>query len=165
MKQNHTLENMDSNPLSLEVLKKFRIIFGTVKQHFREVEQNCGISGSQLWIIRMVSKSPNIGVSVLAEQLSIHQSTCSLLVEKLVKRKLITKVRSTEDQRRVGLEVTNEAKSLLNKAPGPAEGALPNALATLPENVLNDLNNSLKKVIEKLGNRDEQFAYEPLSNL
>lgn len=165
MTKNHTLENAESYPLSLEVLKKFRIIFGTVKKNFREVEKKCGISGSQLWILQLVSKSPNIGVSVLAEQLSIHQSTCSLLVEKLVKRKLITKVRSTEDQRRVGLEVTNEAKSLLNKAPGPAEGALPNALATLPENVLNDLNNSLKKVIEKLGNRDEQFAYEPLSNL
>lgn len=165
MIQNHTLENANNNTLYLEVLKKFRIIFGTVKQHFREVEQSCGISGSQLWIIQLVNNSPNIGVSFLAEQLSIHQSTCSLLVEKLVKRKLITKVRSTKDQRRVGLEVTNEAKSLLNKAPGPAEGALPNALAVLPENVLMDLNYSLGKIIAELENRDNEFAYEPLSNL
>lgn len=165
MIKNYTLENPERNSLSLEVLKKFRIIFGTVKQNFREVEQACGISGSQLWILQLVSKSPNIGVSVLAEQLSIHQSTCSLLVEKLVKRKLITKVRSVDDQRRVVLEVTNQAKDLLNKAPGPAEGALPNALAVLPENILSDLNNSLGKIIEELGNRDEQLAYEPLSNL
>lgn len=165
MMQNQTFENVNSNSLSLEVLKKFRIIFGTVKQNFREVEQTCGISGSQLWILQLVNKTPNIGVSNLAEQLSIHQSTCSLLVEKLVKRKLITKVRSTEDQRRVGLEVTNEAKILLNKASGPAEGALPSALAVLPENILRDLNNSLVKIIEELGSRDEQHAYEPLSNL
>lgn len=165
MIQNHTLENADNNQLPLEVLKKFRLIFGTVKQHFREVEQTCGISGSQLWILKLVSKTPNIGVSVLAKQLSIHQSTCSLLVEKLVKRKLINKVRSTEDQRRVGLEVTDEAKTLLNKAPGPAEGALPNALAVLPECILNDLNNSLAKIIEELGNSGEQLAYEPLSDL
>ena len=80
--------------LSLQVLKKFRIIFGSVRQHFREVEETCGITGSQLWIMQEVADTPGIGVSDLADNLSIHQSTCSQLVEKLVARKLIDKERS-----------------------------------------------------------------------
>ncbi|MFZ2302771.1 MAG: hypothetical protein WAW10_12995, partial [Gallionella sp.] len=50
------------------------------------------------------------------------------LVEKLVGRNLIIKERSKEDQRRVGLRVTEEASRLLTNAPGPAEGILPEAL-------------------------------------
>ena len=95
-----------AQPLSIKVLKKFRLIFGSVRQHFREVEQTCGVSGSQLWILQEVSNTPGIGVSELAGRLSIHQSTCSQLVEKLVGRGLLIKERSVEDQRRVGLLLT-----------------------------------------------------------
>ncbi len=88
--------------LQMQVLRQFRLIYGSVKQHFREVEERCGISGSQVWLLREVATAPGTGVSRLAERLSIHQSTCSLLVEKLVGAGLIAKTRSAEDQRRVG---------------------------------------------------------------
>lgn len=151
--------------LSLQVLKKFRIIYGSVRQHFREVERTCGVTGSQLWIMREISNSSGIGVSELAERLSIHQSTCSQLVEKLTSSKLIIKERSKEDQRRVGLYLTKEAATLLKKAPGPAEGVLPEALWSLPAETIQTLNRSLEKVIEQLQVRDDKLADQPLSDL
>ena len=153
------------NQLSLQVLKKFRIIYGSVRQHFREIEQTCGITGSQLWILQEVANTPEIGVSELAERLSIHQSTASQLVEKLVVRGLINKERSKEDQRRVGLRVTEEASKLLIHAPGPAEGVLPEALQALPEAALFVLDNSLIAVIGQLRIRDDKLADKPLSDL
>ena len=155
----------DKNQISLQVLKKFRIIYGSVRQHFREIEQTCGITGSQLWILQEVAKDPGIGVSVLAERLSIHQSTGSQLVEKLVGRLLITKVRSKDDQRRVGLWLTDEASVLLKNSPGPAEGILPEALQSLSESALLTLDKSLIEVIGQLRIRDEKFADNPLSDL
>lgn len=155
----------DKDQLSLQVLKKFRIIYGSIRQQFREVEQNCGITGSQLWILREVAKTPDIGVSMLADRLSIHQSTCSLLVEKLVARGLINKQRSKTDQRRVGLCVTEEALTILKKAPGPAEGILPEALQTLPESALQSLDSALLEVIGQLRVRDDKHADRPLSEL
>ena len=154
-----------TNQLSLQVLKKFRIIYGSVRQHFREVEQTCGVTGSQLWILQEVENTPGIGVSELANRLSIHQSTGSQLVEKLVARNLITKKRSKKDQRRVGLQITEEASKLLKSAPGPAEGILPKALQALPESALLDLDNSLIGVIEQLRVRDDKLADSPLSDL
>jgi len=151
--------------ISLQVLKKFRLIYGAVRQHFREVEQTSGISGSQLWILREVGNSPAIGISQLAERLSIHQSTCSLLVEKLVARGLISKVRSKQDQRRVGLSLSPTAELLLEKAPGPAEGVLPEALLSLPKDALQALDESLSKVIQQLDNADQSFADRPLADL
>ncbi|MDD5301203.1 MAG: MarR family winged helix-turn-helix transcriptional regulator [Gallionella sp.] len=159
------MKKRTKNQFSLQVLKKFRIIYGSVRQQFREVEQTCGISGSQMWILQEVTKTPGIGVSELAERLSIHQSTGSQLVEKLVARGLINKERSKEDQRRVGLQVSEEALKLLKNAPGPAEGILPEALQALPVSALLVLDNSLLEVIGQLRLRDDKLADRPLSDL
>lgn len=159
------MNNRSKNQLSLQVLKKFRIIYGSVRQQFREIEQTCGVTGSQLWILQEVANSPGIGVSELADRLSIHQSTGSQLVEKLVARGLINKERSKEDQRRVGLRVTAEASKLLINAPGPAEGILPEALQALPEAALLALDNSLIEVIGQLRISDDKLAGKPLSDM
>ena len=159
------MSRRSKNQLSLQVLKRFRVIYGSVRQHFREVEKSCGVTGSQLWILQEVAKTPDIGVSELAECLSIHQSTCSQLVEKLVTRGLINKERSRDDQRRVGLRLTEEASRILKKAPGPAEGVLPEALQALPESALLALDKSLIEVIGKLSIKDDKLADRPLADL
>lgn len=151
--------------LSLQVLKKFRIIYGSVRQHFRDVEKTCGVSGSQLWIMQEIANTAGIGVSELAERLSIHQSTCSQLVEKLVARKLIIKERSSEDQRRVGLRLSDAATKLIKNAPGPAEGVLPEALSALSAEAMQSLDLALEKVIKQLQYRDDKLATRPLSDL
>src|SRR5574338_855086 len=85
--------------LNKDVLRSFRLIYGSVRQHFRAVQKSCGISGSQLWILHEVRNAPGIGVSDLAARLSIHQSTGSLMVEKLVRAGLLRKAKSKTDQR------------------------------------------------------------------
>lgn len=136
-----------------------------MRQHFREIEQTCGVSGSQLWILQEISNSPDIGVSELAERLSIHQSTCSQLVEKLVARSLIVKERSKEDQRRVGLRVSDTALDMIGKAPAPTQGLLPEILGTLPEETIQNLDASLEEIIEQLRIRDHLLAGRPLSDM
>jgi DNA-binding MarR family transcriptional regulator len=159
------LNNRSKEQLSLRVLKKFRIIYGSVRQHFREVEQTCGVTGSQLWVMQEIANTSGIGISELAERLSIHQSTCSQLVEKLVVGKLVLKERSKEDQRRVGLRLTEKAAKLIKMAPGPTEGVLPEALRTLSAETIQILDSSLGKVIEQLQIKDDQLAEKPLSDL
>lgn len=153
------------NSLAKDALKQFRIIFGTVRQHFREIEASCGISGSQLWLLHEISTHPDLGVSRLAENLAIHQSTCSLLVEKLVKKQLVEKQRLAEDQRKVGLIVTPAGQAVLAKAPQPVDGILPQVLATLDTEALQSLNASLKMVISKLDTRSSSLANHPMADL
>lgn len=159
------MPKISKQQLPLHVLKKFRLIYGSVRQQFREVEQSCGISGSQLWIVQEIVKTPGIGISELAERLAIHQSTCSQLVEKLSVRGLVQKERSEEDQRRVGLIASGTAKELILKSPGPAQGILPDALMALSANSLRQLDASLNEVIEQLRLQDERFADKPLADL
>lgn len=155
----------DSRPLPFQVLKKFRLIYGSVRQHFREVEQTCGVSGSQLWVLQEVANEPGVGVSVVAQRLSIHQSTCSQLVEKLVAHGLVVKERSREDQRRVGLSLSQKARDVLAAAPSPAEGVLPRALMSVSDETLRALDTALAEVIGQLRIRDDKLADKPLADL
>ena len=147
------------------MLKKFRQIYGAVRQHFREIEQTCGVSGSQLWILQEVANTPGVGVSEIAQRLSIHQSTCSQLVEKLVTRNLIIKERSKKDQRRVGLILPEATLGLLRKAPSPIRGVLPEALMQLPEEILVSLDGSLQIVLNQLQIHDDKFADKHLADM
>lgn len=150
--------------LALNVLKQFRLIYGSARQQFREVEANCAVSGSQLWTLHEIQAAPGIGITELAQRLSIHQTTCSQLAEKLVVRGYIVKARSTTDQRRVGLTVTRAAAQVLARAPGPAEGILPEALAALPRKTLSELHLRLDALIARLQVTDERAAGRPLSD-
>lgn len=151
--------------LDLAVLRSFRVIYGSVRQHFRNVQRSCGISGSQLWILHELKKAPGIGVSVLAQRLSIHQSTCSLLVEKLVRAGYVKKSKSKTDQRRVGLRVSSKGQRCMARAPGPPEGVLPEAVAGLSRIQARALYNSLQSVIAGLDVRVDEAADVHLGDL
>ena len=153
------------NSLAKDALKQFRIIFGTVRQHLRVIEVSCGISGSQLWLLHEIAQHPELGVSRLAENLAIHQSTCSLLVEKLVKKQLVEKQRQAQDQRKVGLIVTAAGQAVLAKAPQPIDGILPQVLATLDRETLQNLNSSLKLVINKLDQQSNTLGNQTLAEM
>ena len=151
--------------LTLEVLQQFRMIYGTMRQYFRELEECCGLPGSQMWVLQEVERTPEIGITELARRLGIHQSTCSLLVEKLVAKNCLTKKRQSVDQRRVGLCLAADGVKAIAALPGPAEGVLPEALSAIPNVVLKTLHINLAELINHLPGRDEAFAETPLAEM
>ena len=156
----------DTSPkLALEVLQQFRVIYGTMRQYFRELEECCGLPGSQMWVLQEVERTPEIGITELAGRLGIHQSTCSQLVEKLVVKNCLVKKRQSMDQRRVGLCLATEGRKAIAALPGPAEGALPEALAAIPDVALKTLNINLAELIGHLPGKDDAFATMPLAEM
>lgn len=149
----------------VRVLRDFRIIYGSVRHHYKQVERLCGVSGSQLWMLREIKRMPGIGVSELAQELAIHQSTCSQLVDKLVRSGHVTKKRSQDDQRRVGLQITKQGNKTLSCAPGPTQGLLPEAVSELSPTALDALHRSLRAVISKLDITIQEAADKPLADL
>ena len=159
------LDASKQSQLSMEVLQQFRVIYGTMRHYFREVENRCGLSGSQMWVLQEVQRSPGLGITELAGRMGIHQSTCSLLVEKLVIRGGLIKNRSHEDQRRVGLYLAPEGSKAIAALPGPAEGILPAALAAMPGVALQTLQINLSELIRHLPEKDDSYANTPLADM
>lgn len=150
---------------SLEALKKFRQIVSSAQQHFRKIEDQCGLSGAQLWAMREIAGHPGQRVSDLAKAMSVHLSTASNLLDKLTKRDLVRRERNDPDQRIVRLFLTEEGLRIVANAPGPARGVLPEALDQLPDEVLEDLNRSLARLLEVIEVSDEKAEMKPLSAL
>lgn len=158
-------QNNSDALLAMEVLQQFRLIFGSMRQYFRLIEERCGMSGSQMWVLQEVRRTPEIGIGELAVRMGVHQSTCSLLVDKLVALGCLTKKKQSTDQRRVGLCLTAGGLEALAALPGPAEGILPEALAKLPAVVLKTLHINMEELIAYLPGKDESCVGTPLAEM
>ena len=97
--------------------------------------------------------------------MGIHQSTCSLLVYKLVGFGCLNKRRQEVDHRRVGLCLTDKGAAALARLPGPAEGILPEALSNLSETVLRTLHINLDELIRNLPGKEDSYANTPLADM
>lgn len=157
--------NQDLQLLQLDVLQQFRVIYGSMRQYFRELEDSCGLPGAQAWVLQEVVRTPEIGITELAGRLGIHQSTCSILVEKLTSMGYLVKQKMSQDQRRIGLRLTPAGDQLIAALPGPAEGILPEALATIPQVSLRTLHINLAELIQHMPGKKEIFATTPLAEM
>jgi DNA-binding MarR family transcriptional regulator len=143
----------DHAQAAAKVLRRFRIVFNAVKNHFRAVESQAGISGAQVWALSVIQAQPGVGVGGLARAMDIHQSTASNLVRGLAEAGMVESSREGEDRRAVQLYVTARGRRALAKAPGPFAGVLPEALMRLDDATLARLDEDLAAVVRQLGPR------------
>jgi DNA-binding MarR family transcriptional regulator len=146
------------------VLRQFRIVFNAVKTHFQQVERKAGLGGAQVWALSIIRDRGGLGVNELASALNVRQPTASNLVRSLVQQQLIEVRRDGPDRRAVQLHVLPAGRAVLRRAPGPAAGVLPEALASLDAASLRRLEADLDKLIRVLG-ADERAGTIPLAQL
>ena len=148
-----------------DALRHFRVVFSSIKRHFRAVEARCGVGGSELWALTDIARTPGLRVADLASALLIHQSTASNLVDGLVQSGHVMKRRSTSDQRVVHLFPTAKGRKLLERAPAPTEGILPHAISRLRPAELAKLNEALRALVDAIAVHDDKAASTPLADL
>jgi DNA-binding MarR family transcriptional regulator len=146
------------------VLRQFRELFRVSQQHFQRIEADCGVSGSQLWALSEMARTPGIRISDLAKAMSIHVSTASNLLDKLEEQSLIARRRENGDQRVVRVYLTVTGKRTLSKAPKPAEGVIPDALGRMPDAALLRLQKDLGALLDLASVRNRKAALKPLAD-
>jgi DNA-binding MarR family transcriptional regulator len=147
-----------------ESVKKFRVIFSSIRAHSRAIESACGMSASHLWALAEVSKRPGLRVSDLTAALQVHQSTASNLLDELEHRGFVTRARAATDRRVVTISITRKGKGILDRAPRPAIGLLPDALRRLPATSLRELNELLEALVHAMNQTDARGAWTPLTD-
>jgi DNA-binding MarR family transcriptional regulator len=134
----------EMTPEVKRVLRLFRVIFSSVRKHFRATEASAGTTGAHVWALNVIDEHPGIGVNDLAAAMDIHQSTASNLLRALAQSELVLAERDPLDKRAVRLKVTARGARLLKKAPGPYSGVLPDALLELDPKALKRLERDLQ---------------------
>ncbi|HEX8603231.1 MAG TPA: MarR family winged helix-turn-helix transcriptional regulator [Pseudoduganella sp.] len=147
---------------SLEALQKLRIVIRAAQRHSLWVEKRCGVNGAQLWIMQELAEVPGLRVGQITARLAIAQTTTSNLLEGLVRKGYVVKTRDQEDARVVKLALSDAGQALLDAAPKPARGLLPEALAKLDVAALASLNAGLQGLLDSIDDLDEEFGLQPM---
>jgi DNA-binding MarR family transcriptional regulator len=121
----------------------------------RTAEHTAGITGAQLLVLQRLAEAPAHSLNDLAERTFTHQSTVSVVVDRLVARRFVRRERSKEDARKILLSLTTTGRTALRKAPPPAQTQLIDALRRLPRKQLHAIADGLGATATTMGLGEE----------
>jgi len=127
-------------------LNSLRRIVRAIRVSSHAAEESLRISGAQLFVLQQLAAHPGASLGELAELTLTHQSSVSVVVSRLVARRLVTRRASDADGRRLELSLTATGRALLARAPELAQARLLHALRALPARELRLVARTLEQV-------------------
>lgn len=141
--------------LVTEVLDDFRRIVQVLRSSSRSVEQRVGLSGAQLFVLKTLSVGRPLSLNELAARTRTHQSTVSVVVKRLVARKLVRRAVSSLDARRIVLSLTATGRATLERAPLAAQEDLIAGLQRMPLGDRRALARCMRHLVGAMGLDDQ----------
>ena len=121
-----------SNLDTQRVLDSIRRIVQTLRVASRAAESRYGLTAAQLFVMQKLAEKRAASLNDLAARTLTHQSSVSVVVQKLVLRQLVVRRADRDDARRVLLSLTPAGRALVRKAPLAAQERLIAAVNALP---------------------------------
>jgi DNA-binding MarR family transcriptional regulator len=115
------------------------------------IEKRHGVSGAQLFVLQQLALNGGVSLSELAARTRTDPSSVSVVVARLAKKGLLTTKRAADDRRRAEVTLSTRGRTLLGKAPEPAQSRLVRALEALTRREIAALATSLDKLARSLG--------------
>jgi len=134
-----------------EIIDNIRRVFKAVNEQSKKAKRKTGITGPQLWAIKIISEMAPVKTSDLASRMYLHPATVTGIINRLETIGLIDRVRTNADRRVVRIELTAEGKKLVTKAPQVAQGLLVTGLEALTQKRLLEIAASLDTLVYILG--------------
>lgn len=122
----------DTHVAVQEVLDGIRRIVQGLRESSRASHRRTGLSAAQMFVLRRLAEVAPLSVNELAAATYTHQSSVSVVVSKLVARRLIARIRDPRDARRRLLVLTPAGTRALAASPGATQEHLIRAIETLP---------------------------------
>ena len=110
-----------------------------------------GITSTQASMLFMIASGRCSLAAELARDYGIDASAVTRLIDRLEKRNLLSRVRSSEDRRAVHLAVTPEGKGLAARMPEIFGGVLEKALAGFTPEEVGFLKSMLRRILANTG--------------
>jgi DNA-binding MarR family transcriptional regulator len=98
-----------------EVAEELRPALLRLARNLRRETEALGVTSHQVTLLWLVRSRPGLSLRELALEEGISAPSLSGHVDRLEAAGLLRRVRSTDDRRRVGLELTREGQSLLKR--------------------------------------------------
>jgi DNA-binding MarR family transcriptional regulator len=113
------------------VLHALRAVGRELRLAERSAEQALGIHPAQLHMLHELEDGPAASLAELAERTHTDPSSASVVVQRLVERRLVARTEAPGDRRRTEIALTAAGRALLARAPASARARFADALGTL----------------------------------
>jgi DNA-binding MarR family transcriptional regulator len=100
---------------SLELAEELRPALLRLARNLRRETEALGVTSHQVTLLWLVKTRPGLSLRELADEEGISAPSLSGHVDRLESAGLLRRVRSTDDRRRVGLELTPDGRALLKR--------------------------------------------------
>lgn len=132
-----------------------RRIYQVLGERSRKVEHETGLTGSQLWVVKMLDGAAPMKVSELARRMHLHPATMVGVLDRLEAKGLVQRTRSNDDRRVVHIFITDQGRELIRSSPEMAQGLLAKGLETLTDKKVKIISEGLEMIVKTLGTQAE----------
>ena len=138
------------NTASEQVLISLRRIIRAIDLHSKDLAKKYGITGPQLLVLKEASENQDSTIGQIAVNVSLSSATVTDIIARLEKRGLAQRIRSTEDKRRVIVNVTEEGEQVIRNTPPLLQELLSEQFAQLEDWEQNLILSSLQRIVSML---------------
>ncbi len=117
----------------MKVFDNLRRIFQAINEYSKIAEHSTGLTGPQLWALKLVAEEPVMRVSGLAQKMYLRPPTVVGILDRLEKKELVVRTHSTKDRRVVEVSLTDQGRSLVAAAPEVVQTVLMKGLKELTD--------------------------------
>ena len=121
----------DKSSDTAAIVQGLRRIVKALQAYSQDVRSGYGLTGPQLWALKTLQRNDRMPVGRLADALVVNQSSVSTLVDRLVRRGLVRRIRGRTDRRFVEIALTPRGRALAADATEAAQGRLLHALEAM----------------------------------
>lgn len=132
-------------------LDAIRRVVRMLRESAGKAQRRAGLTGAQLFVLQQLEEGRALSMRELAERTATHESSVSVVVQRLVHARLVQRSRSETDARRVELALLPAGAAVLRKAPPLAQEKLIAAVDELPLRDRRALARSLETLVGRLG--------------
>jgi MarR family transcriptional regulator, organic hydroperoxide resistance regulator len=145
-----------------ETMQFLRRIFKALQDYSQEVSSSFGISGPQLWALKILSQEGGLNLGHLSSKMYLRPSTVTGVIDRLENKGLVVRTRDPDDRRVVKVKLTPAGEDQVKKAPNPVQGKMIYGLRKLNKNELNVIHESVKRltVIAEAENVKATFFFD-----
>jgi DNA-binding MarR family transcriptional regulator len=108
----------------LEFIRRMWAVDHELQRVSKRMVSRMGLTAPQRLAVRFIGRHPDITLGELAGLLHLHPGTVTGIVKRLERAGLATRVRSTEDTRKIHLTLTASGRALDRRRRGTVEAAV-----------------------------------------
>ncbi len=104
-----------------DVLVSLRRVIRATDLHSKHLAKTTGLTAPQVLLLQTLRDRDGVTIGEIASQMSLSLATVTTILDRLEKRKLAYRQRSTTDKRKVYAHLTDEGIVVLQEAPIPLQ--------------------------------------------